>query len=315
MTSDPTPALTHLANVDALDKMSGQLRRQAVRDARSAGAHITEIALVLGIRNRNGLYAILDEKPPPAVEPAPTAVVFLRGAKVDAAIWRQASEALHARGWVVVRDRTQAWHLARGRVPVVLVDISNDEPRVGLVKARYSDDKQTLELPLAGEATHVPALDFDAVALAVIDQLHTAPTTAPKQPAEDRTGAAAAWTPIAPVKTGKSTKRSVAVPKALRTATRAAVDAGRAKTDQQLIAAALHTQLTTLERKHGSPFPPVDRLPTGPRAAAVQTQDTEPWSITLDESEWAWARAAVAAGAARSLPELFTGALQSYLPS
>lgn len=315
MTSDPTPALTHLADVDALDKLSGQLRRQAVRDARFAGAHITEIALVLGIRNRNGLYAILDEKPPSAVEPAPTPVVFLRGAKVDAATWRQATEALHARGWVVVRDRTQAWHLARGRVPVVLVDISNDEPRVGLVKARYSDDKQTLELPLIGEATHLPALNFDAVALAVIDQLHTAPTTAPNPPADDRAASAAAWTPIAPVKTDKSTKRSIALPKALRTATQAAVDAGRAKTDQQLIAAALNTQLTTLERKHGGPFPPVDRLPTGPRAAATQTHDTEPWSITLDESEWAWARAAVAAGAARSLPDLFIGALQTYLES
>lgn len=126
----------------------------------------------------------------------------------------------------MVRDRTQAWPLARGRVPVVLVDISNDEPQVGLVKARYSDDKQTLELPLAGEANEVPSLDFDAVALAVMDQLHAAPITAPKRTADDRAASATAWTPIAPVKTGKFTIRSMALRKALRTATRAAVDAG-----------------------------------------------------------------------------------------
>lgn len=209
MTSDPTPALTHLADVNALDKMSGQLRRQAVRDARSAGAHITEIALVLGIRNRNGLYAILDEKLPAAVEPAPTPVVFVRGAKVDAAIWRQATEALHARGWVVVRDRTQAWHLARGRVPVVLVDITHTQPRIGLVKARYSDTQQ-LELPAARPATLLDTLDLDQLALAIIDQL-TAPTD--QTPYDQKDFTPEPTTPAA--KTGITTKRTMSLPRAV----------------------------------------------------------------------------------------------------
>ena len=172
---------------------------------RTAGAPITEIAAVLGIKNRVGLYQMIDEQPGQATAPVLTPVVFVRGPGVDSATWAAVTAALQRRGWMVVRDRTQAWHLARGRVPVVLVDISHDQPVVGRVRARYNDAKEP-ELPLAGGRTVLDSLDRDQVALAVIEHLRDTrdlPSTPPPRPRPPATRLAAA-----DLETQAQTKRS-----------------------------------------------------------------------------------------------------------
>jgi len=302
--NDPTAALAYLAEVDTADKPRAQLRRQAIRDSRTAGAQITEIAATLGIRNRAGLYEILEETPPPPTAPAPRPVIFVRGAGVDPATWAQVVDAMHTRGWPVVRDRTQAWHLARGRVPVVLVDITHAQPSVGLVKARY-DDNHRLELPFARTATHLDALDLDKLALTVIDHL----TAVPAADKQELSGAYEA----PPDKSGVTTRRFMSFPEQLWEQVQQAVADGCAPSPSQLAANALNTLMTKLERKHGGPFPPVDRLPTGRRTLPVRGQAMRPHSLTLDQVEWARARTGVAGGAAVSMPALFVRALQEYL--
>jgi hypothetical protein len=63
-------------------------------------------------------------------------------------------QALWSKGWHTVKDRTTAWHLARGGMPVVLADFSAewvglhaDTVVVGRVRARYDDDG-SMDLPL-----------------------------------------------------------------------------------------------------------------------------------------------------------------------
>lgn len=305
--SDPTSALAYLTSVDNAHRTRAQLRRQAVRDARTAGAHVAEIAATLGVRNRSGVYEMLEQTPPPPTPPPPVPAIFVRGAGVDQTTWTHVIDAIHTRGWIVIRDRTQAWHLARGRVPVVLVDITRTQPRIGLVKARYGDTQQ-LELPAARPATLLDTLDLDQLALAIIDQL-TAPTD--QTPHDQKDFTPEPTTPAA--KTGITTKRTMSLPELLWKQVQQAVTDGRATSASQFISDALHALASNLERINKGPFPPVDRLPTGRRTLPDRGQAMRTWSITLDQAEWARARAIVAAGAATSLPALLVRALQEHL--
>lgn len=305
---DPGVALAHLTAADLAETAAGQVRRQAVRDAHAAGAPVTEIAATLGIKNRVGLYQMIDEHPNPAGTPAPTPAVFVRGAGVDSGTWTAVTSALHGRGWVVVRDRTQAWHLARGRVPVVLVDISQQRPTVGRVKARYNDAQEP-ELPLTGVHTVVDHADPDRIALAVIEHL------------QDPRGRPAAATPPAPSAArtlegeGPTKKRSIVVPDQLWEQAKNAVASVQASTLQALVADALIQTVAAIELEHhaGRPLPAVERLPTGPRTRRAVTTPAAPRQIVLPESIWARARAVVAAGYVASLPALLSQALQQKL--
>lgn len=102
--------------------------------------------------------------------PHHTPVVYLRGAGMPAAVWQRLIAEVTSRGWLHVTGRTQAFHLARGGVPVVLCDFSRDNDAtdgpwygydmkvtVGRVRARYGqeptgpepeDVAATFELPL-----------------------------------------------------------------------------------------------------------------------------------------------------------------------
>lgn len=306
---DPTAALAYLAGVDTADKARAQLRRQAIRDARTAGAQITEIATTLGVRNRSGLYEILEETPPAPTPPAPTPTIFMRGAGADKATWAQVVDAMYARGWLVIRDRTQAWHLARGRVPTVLVDITHAQPRIGLIKARYGDDQQ-LELPAARPLTLLDTLNLNQLVLAVID--HLGDSSADKDPHVDQEPPVAA---VAPDKTGVLAKRRMSLPEGLWGQVQQAITDGKAHSASQLISDALHILITKLERIHGHPYSPVDQLPAGRRTPAARGQTMRSVSITLDQAEWARARAVIAGEGAISMPGLFVRALQEHLAS
>jgi hypothetical protein len=138
--AEPPPALlTRVAATRAAQEQATAVHDQAIRDAKTAGHPVTRIAGTLGVTNRMRLYAVLDKPPDDPAEPAPTPVVFLRGAGAGAATWRAVETALHLRGLATVKDRQQAWNLARGGVPVVLVDFSAvaATATIGRVKARW----------------------------------------------------------------------------------------------------------------------------------------------------------------------------------
>jgi hypothetical protein len=154
MTADPPPGpaeprpefLTRVAATRSAREQAAAVHDQAIRDAKTAGHPVTRIAGTLGVTNRMRLYAVLDTTPDndPA-EPAPTPVVFLRGAGAPAATWRDIETALHRRGLATVKDRQQAWNLARGGIPVILVDFSanTDTATAGRVKARWKATQRT----------------------------------------------------------------------------------------------------------------------------------------------------------------------------
>ena len=119
---------------------------QAIRDAAAAGHPLTSIASTLGVTNRKRLYTVLGR--PPADDPGPplpTPVVFLRGAGATTSTWKDIETAMHARGLSTVRDRQQAWNLARAGTPVILVDFSagTRDVTVGRVKARWTTTATT----------------------------------------------------------------------------------------------------------------------------------------------------------------------------
>ncbi|WP_040793311.1 hypothetical protein [Nocardia paucivorans] len=139
---------------------------QAIRDEIHAD-RITpsDAARALSTKNRQRIYAILgrgtdDTDPSP---PALTPVVYLRGRGCGTRTWKAVESAMWARGWATVRDRTTAWHLARGGVPVVLCDfsgeydgLSTDDVIVGLVRARWREtpDSTEMDLPLISGGHH-----------------------------------------------------------------------------------------------------------------------------------------------------------------
>ena len=97
---------------------------------------------------------------PPAAHPAdgsvskvlPVPTMFLRGAGVSGGVWSAIKQTCAQHGWAVVRDRRQAWHLARGKIPMVMIDFTDSVVTVGKVRAVYGEDDQPiLKRPAAVE--------------------------------------------------------------------------------------------------------------------------------------------------------------------
>jgi hypothetical protein len=146
MTTDPSPTgppeelLTRVGVTQNRQDQAAAVHDQAIRDAKATGHPMTRIAAALGISNRVRLYGVLDKSYDDPAAPAPTPVVFLRGAGAPTAVWDDIETAMHRRGLMVVKDRQQAWHLARGGIPVVIVDFSTgSDVTVSRVKARWKD--------------------------------------------------------------------------------------------------------------------------------------------------------------------------------
>ena len=72
-------------------------------------------------------------------------MVSLRAAGTPPQTWWEVETALHRRGLATVKDRQQAWNLARGGIPVVFVDFSADSATAtaGRVKARWNTKQTT----------------------------------------------------------------------------------------------------------------------------------------------------------------------------
>lgn len=129
--------LDRVADTHTARQAASALHDQAIRDAAAAGHPRTEIARAMGASGRQRIYAAIEREPEPAAPAVLPPVVFLRGAKVPASRWTAVEQAMHQRGLITVRDRTQAWHLSRGGAPVVLVDFSGDKGMVARVRARW----------------------------------------------------------------------------------------------------------------------------------------------------------------------------------
>ena len=141
--------LTRVADTRAAQDRAAAVHDQAIRDAAAAGHPLTSIASTLGVTNRKRLYTVLGR--PPADDPGPplpTPVVFLRGAGATTSTWKDIETAMHARGLSTVRDRQQAWNLARAGTPVILVDFSTSTPdiTIGRVKARWKTTATTRDV-------------------------------------------------------------------------------------------------------------------------------------------------------------------------
>lgn len=305
--------LDHLTAADAAAQASQELRRQAMRDAHAAGASVVAIATTLGVRNRAGVYQALERPAPSPPPPAPAPFVYIRGSGASAEVWRAITNSMHARGWSVIRDRTQAWHLARGRIPVVMVDISHQKPTVGRVRARYGEGGET-ELPVAGSRTILDEFDPDEIALAVIEHLRGSGQPAGIEPAssaaaDDTADLVAAA--LRAIERDPTTTRSIALPDTVWDQVKESAGTRQARS---LVIAAVIEKVLQLEFKHnaGQPFPRVERLPTGPkpldhRRASVGRKR----QIQLPDEVWSRARGVVAAGHAASLPDLIESALRA----
>jgi hypothetical protein len=139
-TESPDELLPRVTETQKLQDQAAAVHDQAIRDAKAAGHPMTQIAAALGITNRVRLYGVLDKSYDNPTVPAPTPVVFLRGAGAPKTVWDDIETAMHRRGLMVVKDRQQAWYLARAGVVVVMVDFSaGSDVTVGKVKARWKD--------------------------------------------------------------------------------------------------------------------------------------------------------------------------------
>lgn len=128
---------------------------QAIRDAYAAGHTPTEIADALGTKNRSRVYGILGKTPFAAPEGAPSLrpIVHLTSHKRPAS-YEHIQQALWARGYVVISDHMSAWHMIRGGVPAVQVEVIDAtegphfgyhwEVQVGQVRARHGTDGHEL---------------------------------------------------------------------------------------------------------------------------------------------------------------------------
>ena len=139
-TESPDELLPRVTETQKLQDQAAAVHDQAIRDAKAAGHPMTQIAAALGITNRVRLYGVLDKTYDNPTAPTPTPVAFLRGAGAPKTVWDDIETAMHRRGLMVVKDRQQAWHLARAGVAVVMVDFSaGPDVTVGRVKARWRD--------------------------------------------------------------------------------------------------------------------------------------------------------------------------------
>lgn len=148
--------------------------QQVMRDAMTQDMYRILITRLIGTENCQAVEALPAQRTQPAHKAQLPPAVFLRGARVSDEEWDTIKEAIWARGWHTIVQRTEAWHLARGRLPVVLVDFSTrdtDEIRVGLVTAKHGDDGELqLRTPYA-QTLPTPRLESgerDAEAIAVL---------------------------------------------------------------------------------------------------------------------------------------------------
>lgn len=134
----PAPALlSQVGETQTAQQAASAVHQQAIRDAAAGGHPLTDVARALGNSGRRRIYAVLEKTPAPAPAPELAPVVFLRGAGAPSETWQQVQAAMNARGLVTVRDRKQAWHLARGGVPMILLDFSAGAGTVTRVRARW----------------------------------------------------------------------------------------------------------------------------------------------------------------------------------
>lgn len=168
-----------LRSAHSTRQQTRSILEETIRDALAAGVRPLHIARQLGMADRTRIYEIKNS--PTAggdsevIEPPLPHVVFLRGARVGSKTWEQIKRAMWRRGWHTTLSRGDAWHLARGRVPLILVDFSarsSDDVKVGLVRAVYGDNGKA-DLPLISGGS-IPAprdpdgeLDPEAIARAV----------------------------------------------------------------------------------------------------------------------------------------------------
>lgn len=317
MITSPEQALSHLQAVDQTVSGGEKILRQAAKDTFAAGANVVAIAAALNTTSRGRIAKMINEPGPEQIPKiALTPVVFLRGPKLPGDVWKAVTAAMHSRGWPVVRDRAQAWHLARGRVPVVLVDMAADQCAVGLVKAKF-DDAGEQSLPLVREWTIVDELDADQLALAVIDQLHPLPSISePAEPASLRPAEVDQLFPLTP-----STSRRLQLSQPLWEQVRTVADrwwneAGYAdlravsRPSQDFLVHALAEKITGIQQTYNEGRPlPVDEA-IGRNALAKDQFEVK---VLLPLNLWEQICAAVAAGHARSPFDLVDEALADKL--
>ncbi len=174
MTTTDNPAAARIAASQQAVRAAEAAFEQAVRDeVNSENLTPSDVARTLGTKNRQRVYAILGRGEDGGAPTPPTLprIVYLRGAGCGDSIWTHVVDAMHARGWVTIRDRTQAWHLARGGMEVMFCDFSSTRAElhattvtVGRVRARYADDGD-MELPLisGGELARPEYFDTEVV--------------------------------------------------------------------------------------------------------------------------------------------------------
>ena len=139
-TESPDELLPRVTETQKLQDQAAAVHDQAIRDAKAAGHPMTQIAAALGITNRVRLYGVLDKSydNPAAADPDTGGLPPRRRRTQDCVGRHRNGDA--PRGLMVVKDRQQAWHLARGGVAVVIVDFSaGSDVTVGRVKARWKD--------------------------------------------------------------------------------------------------------------------------------------------------------------------------------
>lgn len=158
MTTIDNPAAARIVAAQQVVRDAIARFEQLIRDEVNSGAITPSgVARALGTKNRQRVYSILGRNDPataPTTVPTIPPVIYLRGAGCGDRVWAAVVEAMHARGWVTVRDRTTAWHLARGGARVVFCDfsshvdgLSSDVVTVGSVRAKY--EESTTSAPIS----------------------------------------------------------------------------------------------------------------------------------------------------------------------
>lgn len=106
-------------------------------------AHRLEQAALAAGRNPSTLL-LEDPVDEAEAQVLPVPTMFLRGAGVPGGVRTALKRACSQHGWAVVRDRRQAWHLARGKIPMVMIDFTDNLVTVGRVRAVYSEAQEPL---------------------------------------------------------------------------------------------------------------------------------------------------------------------------
>lgn len=154
--------------------LAREVYEETIWDAAKAGMNPTQIARVLGTRDRKKIYAVTSGERSRSADavierPALLPAVYLRGAQAGEDVWERVKEAMWRRGWYTVLDRTAAWHLSRGRLAVILVDFSvrtRRDLKVGMVRAKFGERKAAgqeapMELPMTGGWSQPLTYDAD----------------------------------------------------------------------------------------------------------------------------------------------------------